>query len=441
DPIEIEALIQAFETNKKQFCAVGSVKSNFGHLDTAAGIAGFVKGVLSLKSKRLFPSLHFKTPNPKIDMDNSPFFVPTESRQWKSTNGPLRAGISSFGIGGTNAHVILEEAPETVKTETVRADEPHLLLLSARTEDALERLTANLQNHLSEHPGLSLGDIAFTLQMGRRAFKYRRAIVSLNIKEAIESLGKSVPVSRRHRAMDKNRVIFMFPGLGGQYTNMALDLYNHYPVFRKELDRCFEIYRSLTGDNFKTLLYPDEVKGPSLDKSFSGSFTDRGQVSPIKPIGDGPLVAEGTEVVQPLIFSIEYALARLLLGWGIEPYAMIGYSFGEYAAAVVSGVFSLEDALKIIVRRGELVKQLPEGAMLSVPLTREELEPLVGTRSDRLSIAIDNGSACIVSGGLEAIRELEHEMKQQRLMCMRLQGVTHALHTPAMNPVLEEFKT
>jgi tyrocidine synthetase III len=414
DPIEIESLKQAFDSPKHHFCAVGSVKTNFGHLDSAAGIAGFIKTLLSLKEQQIFPSLHFKTPNPKIDFDNSPFFVPQKPCPWPNRMRPLRAGVSSFGVGGTNAHIILEEAP--IKIEQDRDESFHLLLLSARSEKALKEVTQSLVNHFQTHHHLNLDKVAYTLQVGRKAFSHRKTVVCKSAQEAIERLSVQRPLVH---AQPKNKVIFMFSGLGAQYVDMALDLYKEVPLFHQQIDNCFGILKPLLGYDIKEVIYPGESKNSGL---VSRSISDH-------------------DVSQPLIFSIEYSLAWLLMQLGIAPHAMIGYSFGEFVAATVAGVFSLADALKIIVSRGRLVQQLPEGAMLSVPLPKDQLLPLLSEQSGLtgISIGIDNGSACIVSGPLESIKSFQKQMKSKRLLCMLLGEASHALHSPAMVPILDEF--
>jgi len=415
DPVEIEALKLAFNTDKRNYCAIGSVKSNFGHLDAAAGVAGFIKTVLALKHKLILPSLHFQTHNPAIDFENSPFYVNTALKKWQSNGSPLRAGVSSFGIGGTNAHAVLEEALQPGVSSKGR--EPKILLFSAMTGTALDRATNNFLEYLKRHPGTNLADAAFTLQVGRKVFTHRRMVVCSDIEDAVDTL--STPHSRRirtsfHPAGGHDRpVIFMFPGLGAQYVNMGRELYQQEPIFREEMDRCFEILKGHVDYKIKEILYPD-------------------------PGGEGPRPDINHPGIAPLvIFIFEYALARLVIKWGITPQAMIGYSFGEYAAACTAGVFSIEDALKLVVTRGKLIMELPEGLMMNVPLSREMLEPLI---NHELSISIDNGPSCIVSGPPGAIEAFEKKMKEKRYMCMRLEQVSRAIHSRMMEPVLKKFE-
>jgi acyl transferase domain-containing protein len=420
DPIEIEALKTAFKTNKKGFCRIGSVKTNIGHLDSAAGIAGFIKTVLALKHRQVPPSLHFNTPNPKIDFDNSPFRVNATLSKWESDGYPLRAGVSSFGIGGTNAHTVLEEWPDSAERIAHSAErKEQLILLSAKTPSALNKMTENLRDYFSNNPvhpvnpqNPVLPDIAYTLQVGRRAFKHRRMLVCSTVEEAVEAL--SVPGSRKVRTgvtkAEDRPVVFMFSGLGAQYVNMGRDLYEAVPAFREEMDRCFEILEPLVDDDIKEILYPG-----SFNRSYKININQ-------------------TEITQLVIFAIEYALAKMLIKWGIKPYTMIGYSFGEYTAACIAGVLSLEDALHLVVQRSRLIRTTRPGAMLSVPLPKEEVNC-----PPSLSLAIDNGPSCIVSGPEAEAAAFEERMKEKKYLCVRLTA-SHALHSHMMEPILKEFR-
>jgi len=421
DSIELEALKLAFKTTKKQYCRIGSVKTNVGHMDAAAGVTGLIKTVLMLKHRLIPPSLHFSTPNPRFDIKNSPFMVNTRLIEWESTGHPLRAGVSSFGIGGTNAHVILEEAPRKPALLPATPGEQsqrhhHLILLSAKTETALDKMTENLTDYFKKNllnPGTVLADAAYTLQLGRRALPYRRAAACTDVDDAVALLSPSAPgtgkVRTSHVKDEKISVIFMFPGLGAEYVDMGLGLYRTEPVFREQMDRCFDILESMGEKDLKAVLYP------------GGTREMR-----IRP-----------EVLQTVLFIFEYSLARLLMQWGIKPRAMIGYSFGEYTAACLSGVFSLEDAINVIVTRGKLVGKLPAGNMMSVPLSKEELKPRL---TGELSIAIDNGPSCIVAGPEGALGAFLEEMKKQRCICVPMPN-THAVHSPMMEPIAGEFET
>jgi acyl transferase domain-containing protein/acyl carrier protein len=464
DPVEIEALKMVFKTNKTGSCAIGSVKTNIGHLDCAAGIAGLIKAVLIAKHKRIPPSLHYEHPNPKINLENSPFYVNRTLTPLENTPFPLRVAVSSFGMGGTNAHVVLEEAPgisgsvgqwvsESVREaaegtgglaplpiedapvighsssvigKTGRIRDYQLILLSAKTESALEKAAKNLAGFLKENPGINPADLAYTLQIGRKHFPWRRKFVCSGISEAIEILTTSEPRKiQTFTANDENKtVVFMFPGLGPQYVNMGRQLYEKEPVFRREMDRCFEILKPLIGYDLKEILYP----GDSVSKVSEVNSSNKSYTSNINNI----------EIAQLIIFIFEYSLAKLLMKWGIKPNAMIGYSLGEYTAACLAGVFSLEDALKIMVIRGKLIQGLPAGGMLSVPLTKDQLEPLVKDFTGELSIAIDNGPSCIVSGSADAVAAFNQEMKKRKLFCLRL-NASHGIHSRAMTSVLKEF--
>ncbi|NIM14751.1 MAG: acyltransferase domain-containing protein, partial [Candidatus Aminicenantes bacterium] len=418
DIVEIEALKQAFNTNKKKYCALGTVKSNMGHLYSAAGAAGFIKTVLALKHRLIPPSLHFNTPNPQIDFENSPFYVNTTLKPWETNGYPLRAGVSSFGIGGTNAHVILEEPPASIKesaSETSR--KMKLLVLSAKTGYALNKQTERLVQYLQEHPGIDIADAAYTLQVGRKHFPYRRMMVisTLDPGEDTDKLIQSAQAAPIVQAAPEKRpVFFMFCGQGSQYVNMGIDLYRTEPVFREEMDRCFNHLKSSLGCDLKRILYPDEddKEAQRWERIHQPEFT------------------------LPVVFSFEYALAKLLMTWGIRPTAMIGYSFGEYAAACLSGVFCLEDALDMIVSRGQLIQQTPTGKMTSVTLPEHELKPLL---NDNISIAIVNGPTCIVSGKKEDVEAFEKAMKQKRIICVPL-NMSHAVHSQVMNPIRERFQ-
>jgi acyl transferase domain-containing protein/acyl carrier protein len=413
DPIEIAALTQAFRTTtqKRNFCAIGSVKTNLGHLDSAAGMAGFIKTVLALKNKLLPPTLHFKKPNPAIDFSNSPFFVNTELSEWKGNGAPLRAGISSFGIGGTNAHIVLEEAP-TIESSTVSRPW-QLMLLSAKTNTALETATTNLADCFKRHPDLNLADAAFTLQIGRKAFDHRRIVIGRYLPDALNALetldSKRVFTSNEET---KNRSLsLLFPGQGSQYVNMGLELYQSEPVFRGYVDTCSDILKPLLGYDLREVLYPDD----ETDQSMSSRLNQ-------------------TALTQPALFIVEYALSRLLMNWGIEPEAMIGHSIGEYVAACLAGVFSLEDGLGLVLARGRLMDQQPAGSMTAVPLSERQLVPLLG---NNLSIAAINGpSLCVISGPTDMVERFEARLGEEGLRGQRL-NTSHAFHSAMMEPVMK----
>ncbi|MGD2085113.1 MAG: amino acid adenylation domain-containing protein [Candidatus Aminicenantes bacterium] len=432
DPIEIESLKIAFNTNKRNICALGSVKANIGHLDVAAGIAGFIKVVLALKHHLIPPGVNFKTVNPEIDFNNSPFYVNITPIRWKQEKHPLRAGVSSFGIGGTNAHVILEEAPGPNQEEDlISKRKTQLLLLSARTAASLEQTTKNLVEYIKKEPRIDLADIAYTLQVGRKVFEYRKMAVCSNHNEAIDMLTSSGDLSSSgakgfHTVYVKEEerpVIFMFPGQGSQYVEMGLDLYRNEPEFRKELDRCFGILNNLLDYDIKEALYPSSRFNRS-DRSYT---SDKPYMPNINQTG----------IAQPLLFAFEYALARLLIRRGIKPDAMIGHSIGEFVAAYFSGVFSLQDALSLVVQRGKLMQALPPGAMLSISISEHQLKPLLG---NDLSLAAINGPFhCVVSGSSQVLDAFAGKMKKKGYESRYLH-TSHAFHSKMMDPILEEFE-
>jgi acyl transferase domain-containing protein/thioesterase domain-containing protein/NADP-dependent 3-hydroxy acid dehydrogenase YdfG/acyl carrier protein len=415
DPIEIAGLTKAFRhgTKKKKFCAIGSVKTNIGHLDTAAGVAGFIKTVLALDHKMIPPSLHFESPNPNIDFDNSPFYVNNRLAEWKANGVPLRAGVSSFGMGGTNAHVILEEAPPREPSGPSRPDQ--LLVLSAKSATSLEAMTINLVEHLKRRTDLNLADAAYTLQVGRQPFNHRRALVCREREDAIMALESNNPerVITKHLGASGKSVVFMFPGQGSQYINMGLDLYNHEPVFRDEVDRCSELLIPHLGLDLRRTLYPrDELR--------EVSETQLNQ----------------TYITQPALFTVEISLAKLWMSWGVQPQAMIGHSIGEYVAACLAGTLGLEEALELVVSRGKLMQSLPVGAMLAVPLPESDIQALAG---EELSLAaVNHDSLCVISGPTQAIDELETRLFREGLSGHRLH-TSHAFHSKMVDPILEAF--
>ena len=413
DPIEIRALKTVFgaSTQKKGFCGIGSVKTNVGHLNSAAGVTGLIKTVLALKHKMIPPSLHFEEPNPEIDFANSPFYVNTKLSAWKTNGSPRRAGVSSFGVGGTNAHVVLEEAP------TVESSGPsrpwQLLVLSAKTSSALETETANLTQHL--HSELNLADVAYTLNLGRKAFNHRRMLVCQDIEDAKTALSILEPkrVLTQFQEPRERPVVFMFSGQGAQYVNMAQELYQSEPTFTEQVDICCERLKPHLGLDIRRILYPGEEQTQAASEQL-----------------------QQTAITQPALFVVEYALAQLWMEWGVRPTAMLGHSIGEYVAATLAGVFSLEDALAVVSARGKLMQELPSGSMLAVPLPEAQVQPLLG---QELSLAAINGPySCVVSGMREAVEALEGQLAARGVECRRLH-TSHAFHSPMMEPILESF--
>ncbi|MCU0532558.1 MAG: SDR family oxidoreductase [Hydrococcus sp. Prado102] len=444
DPIEIAALTQAFrtDTNKKGFCAIGSLKTNIGHLDAAAGVAGLIKTVLALKNQQIPPSLHFEQPNPKIDFANSPFYVNTKLSEWNVNGSPRRAGVSSFGIGGTNAHVILEEPPFNSSKFKVQSSKLgtdwELLLLSAKTPTALDTITTNLVEHLKKHPDLNLADVAYTLQIGRRAFEHRRMVVCQNREDGINALQDPKRVLTSFQEPSNRPVAFMFTGLGTHYTNMGWELYQTEPTFREQVDLCCNLLSPLLNLDLRDIIYPDRHQIPSSNSTMTQSGLDlRKMLSrEEKPADEATQKLNQTYLTQPAVFVIEYALAQLLMAWGIRPVATIGYSIGEYVAACISGVLSLEDALTLVAKRAQMIQELPPGAMLAVPLSEEQVRPYL---DENLSLSAINGSSvCVVAGTNEAVERLERELSQQGLAVRRIE-TSHAFHSQMMNAIAQPF--
>ncbi|MDQ3256677.1 MAG: aminotransferase class III-fold pyridoxal phosphate-dependent enzyme, partial [Acidobacteriota bacterium] len=415
DPIEIAALTQAFRasTDAKGFCAVGSAKTNVGHLEVAAGVTGLIKAALSLKHGQLPPTLHFERPNPKIDFANSPFYVNTKLTEWKAGATPRRAGVSAFGVGGTNAHVVLEEAPPD---ETPRPSRPwQLLLLSARTSTALENTTANLVEHFKQRLELNLSDAAHTLQVGRRRFDHRRMLVCRDLHDASSTLEtpNAKRVFTKSHESKSLPVVFMFPGQGAQHTRMGIELYQVESEFREQVDLCCELLKPHLGLDLRDVLYPTNEK-----------------------IEEAGRLLDQTWITQPALFVIEYALAKLWLKWGVNPQAMIGHSLGEYVAACLAGVFSLGDALELLAARGRLIQQLPNGSMLAVRLPEREVSSLLG---ENLSVAAINApSLCVVSGPTDHVKSLQDRLAEMGVAGRPL-NTSHAFHSAMMDPILSEF--
>lgn len=416
DPIEIAALTRAFRatTAKTGFCKIGSVKTNIGHLDTAAGVAGLIKTVLALHHQVLPASLHFEAPNPQIDFANSPFTVNATTTAWEKHEQPRRAGVSSFGIGGTNAHVILEEAP-AVPAPGSSSRPWQLLLLSAKTPTALETITGNLRHHLQQRPELPLADVAYTLQVGRKRFDHGRLLVCQSSDEAVAALDTplSAQVFTTHEEARSRPVVWMFSGQGSQYPDMARELYQHERVFRDTVDKYAAYLEPHLGVDLRDIIYPDAAQRDTAAEQL-----------------------RQTALTQPALFLIEYALAELWRSWGIEPQAMIGHSIGEYVAACLAGVFSPEDALTLVATRGRLMQALPGGEMLAVPLTEEALQPFL---TAGVSLAAINGpTQCVASGPADAMTELEQRLAAQDIAAKRLH-TSHAFHSEMMAPMLEPF--
>ena len=437
DPIEIRALTKAFHTftKRKGYCGIGSVKTNVGHLDAAAAVTGIIKTVLSLKHRQVPPSLHYTEANPEIDFPNSPFYVNTELREWTSV-GPRRAGVMSTGMGGTNAHIILEEAPELpVKRNDSRT---HLLLLSAKSETALNIATERLAESLARDETVNLSDVAYTLQTGRKGFPYRRFLVCTDVEDAVKAL-RQVDSKLPCRKVDDSRrsVIFLLPGIGDQYLGMGYDLYETHPIFRQEVDRCAELLSSDIGVDIRKIIYPESkswkqdsaTKGIDLRKML-GRKTDELENQDSRNLNQ-------THFAHPALFTIEYAMARLWQSLGIQPDAIIGHSMGEYVAACLAGVFSLNDALHLIATRAKLVSGLPKGTLLAVMLPENKIRPLL---PEDLSISLINGpELCVVAGPIEMMAGFENKLNEEGILYRHVQN-GHAFHSSMLDPIVETFE-
>jgi acyl transferase domain-containing protein len=411
DPIELSALTDVFRasTSKKGFCAIGSLKSNVGHMNSAAGVGSLIKTILALRHKQIPPSLHYESPNPMIDFAESPFYVASRLLDWPRGATPRRAGVSSFGIGGTNAHVIVEEAPEQKSRPSRRGCQ--LLPISARSYGALAQAEQRLADWLEKNPGAQLADVAHTLQTGRQWFAHRRLVVAADHQSAITALreGKGQSLIREPKPRS---VAFLFPGQGSQYAGMGRGLYEHEPVFRAELDRCAERLVPLLGLDLRRLLFPTLGEEEHASKQ----------------------LAE-TRLTQPALFAFEYALSAWWRSVGVEPRAMIGHSVGEYVAACLAGVFSLEDGLMLCAERGRLIQEQPRGAMLAVALSEEEARVLPGV----VVAAVNGPRACVVAGSEAAIAALAQELAAKGQAGGRLH-TSHAFHSPLIEGMADPFR-
>lgn len=414
DPIEVEALTQAFRetTDATGTCALGSIKSNFGHLTAAAGVAGVIKTALALQREFLPASLHYQRPNPKIAFETSPFRVQADGQPWLRTDRARSAGVSSFGVGGTNAHLILKEAPQRIATSPSIG--PQLLLLSGKSPAALlgnaKNLRATLEASLNDPEAPLLADVAYTLTVGRTPMPHRRALSVRSTTEALEKLGS---LEETNEPANQNRkVAFLFPGQGAQYVTMGQNLYEADPHFRFIVDECAEILRPLLGEDLRELLYP------KVDLEGARERLKR------------------TEFTQSALFTIEYALASRLESWGIEPAVMVGHSVGEFVAACLAGIFDLKTALTLVARRGQLMQSMPSGAMLSVRLDASEVEAFL---PPELDLAADNAPGlCVVAGPAAAIDIFRRQLDERGVLAKPLE-TSHAFHSRSMKEAEELF--
>ena len=426
DPIEIGALGTVFGKGHSQDSplTIGSAKTNFGHLEAAAGIAGLMKVVLVLQNKEIPPNLHFNEPNPHIDWASLPFRVPVERQAWPRGEKPRIAGVSSFGMSGTNAHAVLEEAPVT--DNEALADKPagvtrpfHLLTLSAKSSEALRELAGNYAKYLESHPEAPFADVCFTTNTGRSHFEHRLALVAGSSAEAQGRLDSADYVVAK-AGWEKSKVVFLFTGQGSEYPNMGRQLYETQPLFREILDQCDAVLRPLNVP-LLDLLYSDD---PNPDIVLSTDMT----------------------YLQPTLFAFEYALAMLWQSWGIKPDVVMGHSVGEYVAACVAGVFSLEDGLKLVATRGRLMQTCEEGRMLAVSVSEEKALEIIAPFGDAVSIAtINSPESVVLSGKSEAVASIEASLvngtgTDGKPIETKLLPIPRASHSALMEPILAEFE-
>ncbi|HMJ12222.1 MAG TPA: type I polyketide synthase, partial [Polyangiaceae bacterium] len=408
DPIEIAALTQAFRahTEKRGFCAMGSVKANIGHLGEAAGIAGLIKTVLALEHRQLPPSINYDRPNPEIDFANSPVFVNAALRDW-TPNGPRIAGITALGAGGTNAHVIVEEAPSAEPAPALRAHE--LIVLSAKSQTALDQMTERLALHLEENPTLPLADVAHTLQVGRKQFSHRRSFVASDARDAARTIKTrdATNVATFASKQASRSLVFMFPGGGAQYVGMGRELYASEPVYRSAMDEALGVLEPKLGATLRGLIL--------------SANTDPGTNHDL----------ERPSLSLHSVFAASYAVAKLLMSWGLEPAAMIGHSMGEYVAATLAGVMTVREAQNLLALRGRIFETAPAGGMLSVGLAEKNLTPLLP--AELCLAAVNAPEACTVSGPLAAIEAFEKLLTERDIDSTRIR-ISVAAHSSMLDP-------
>lgn len=414
DPIEIEGLKMAFgKQSKNGYCAIGSIKSNMGHLTAGAGVAGLIKTILAMNNKLIPPSIGFNNPNPRIDFENSPFFVNSKLRIWES-DGPRRAGVSSFGVGGTNIHLVVEEYPMEQKTSSTSRP-IQLLMWSAKSENSLKGYETVLGNFLKSTPEISLADVAFSLNKTRDSFIFRSFLLTEKSIDASQELlsNENNTIKTSLLKVAPSEIIFLFPGQGAQFSQMGVNLYKNEPVYKEAVDTCAKFLLDELKVDIREILYP-EIVTPETEAKL-----------------------KNTRYTQPALFVTEYALSQLWLSWGIKPTTFCGHSIGEFVAAHLAGVFSLKDALHLIAIRGRLVSELPGGSMLSVRLAEDKLKNIL---PETLSIAaINSNTLCVVAGEDHKVKEFAQSLETLEIANSML-FTSHAFHSSMMDPVLETFE-
>ncbi len=409
DPVEVEALNKAFNNRNDFQCAIGSVKTMVGHLDAGAGIAGLLKTALALNYKILPASLNFNEPNPEINFKGGPFYVNSTTKIWDNKT-PRIAGVSSFGIGGTNAHIIMEEAPALEQENNRKLDQ--LLLFSAKSKTALERMRLNMISFLEKNQEVNLADLAYTLQTGRATHKYRKSITTENVENTLEQLYEANFITDLS-GDSKSGIVFMFSGQGSQYFKMAKICYEEFSFFKALMDRGFTHLINLTGIDHKDIL----------------GYNDKASI-------DDKLI-NNTRYTQPLLFLVEYSYAKFLIELGVRPDQMIGHSLGEYVAACIAEVFTLEEGLTLLHQRGLLMSELDQGDMLNVQLGVDEVSKYI---TDDIGIAAINATgACVISGNKTSIANAAAKLVANEITFLKLR-TSHAFHSEMMDSMMDAYK-
>lgn len=412
DPVEVAGLTRAFRsgTDQRQFCSLGTAKANIGHLDVASGVVGLIKTVLQMQHRKIPGLLHFKEINPAIDFENSPFVIDSMAKDWKPACGVLRAGISSFGVGGTNAHLVVEE-PYPID-EPMRSGMPQVLNLSAKTESALRQMQSQLAGSLEAHLDRSIEDVAFTLQAGRNNFSHRIAVVASDTAHAIQQLRSVQSTSLINTDAAAQKISFLFPGQGAQALGMGRLLFEQFPVFRNQIEAADELVRPQLREGLIALIYPPQDTPEALR------------------------ILNQTSIAQPAIFAISYATAKLYQSLGVEPSILIGHSIGEFVAATLAGTLTFEDALRLVVARGAVMQQLPSGAMLAVRASAQIVQPYLGDTLDLA--AINSPRSVVVSGTHALIEDLASRLAKDGIAARKL-ATSHAFHSRMMDGAHESF--